>query len=128
MKKKRKKYVTLIEVMIVILLIGIIGGALAFNMRGSMDEGRAFKTKQNQNRIHDILMLEFAQGDRNLQEIKDDWADIVKASPLVQGETVLKDGWGRDFIVTLDSDNEAIKVYSEKLTNFENSKRGKKKK
>ncbi len=59
---------TLIEIMIVILLIGMIGGALAFNMRGSMDEGKKFKTRQNIARVYDILMMEHAEG-TSLEEV-----------------------------------------------------------
>ena len=60
--KIKKRFITLIEIMIVILLIGLIGGALAFNMRGSIDEGKAFKSEQNISRLHDVLMMEYANG------------------------------------------------------------------
>lgn len=39
-KQKRKQSITLIEMMVVITLIGIVGGALAFNMRGSIQKGK----------------------------------------------------------------------------------------
>ena len=46
MKKKKKQYaLTLIEIMIVIVLIGLIGSVIGANMKGSLDEGKAFKTK-----------------------------------------------------------------------------------
>ena len=35
MTNKRKSTITLLEVMIVVLLIGIIGSVLGFNMKGS---------------------------------------------------------------------------------------------
>ncbi len=82
-EKKKKKAVTLIEIMIVIVLISLIGGALAFNMRGSMDQGRAFKTEQNINRAYDILMLEYAKGELVLKEIVELQKDILNKSPLV---------------------------------------------
>lgn len=37
--KRKKQSITLVEMMVVITLIGIIGGALAFNMRGSLQKG-----------------------------------------------------------------------------------------
>ncbi len=55
---------TLLEIMIVIVLIGLIGSVIGFNMKGSLDEGRAFKTRQAQEQIQDILMLEVARGIR----------------------------------------------------------------
>lgn len=107
MKKKRKKQaVTLIEIMIVILLIGLIGGALAYNMRGSMDKGKAFKTEQNITRIYDILMMEQATTGKDLPEIVADAAGILDKSPLVKdGHNLLRDGWGGVITPTVENDD-----------------------
>lgn len=121
--KKRKKSITLIEIMIVILLIGLIGGALAFNMRGSIDEGKAFKTEQNISRLQDILMLEYAKGDISLNEIKNNYVDIVKSSPLGKGNSLLKGGWNEDLIVSVDEEREEIKIVSQKLNEYRNKKK-----
>lgn len=102
---KRKRAVTLIEIMIVILLIGLIGGALAFNMRGSLDQGKVFKTEQTQNRVYDILMLEAVKGDLTLEEIAKDWQTIVSQSPLVKkGTDMTRDAWHKPMKVTLVDD------------------------
>ena len=116
---KKKRSVTLIEIMIVIMLIGLIGGALAFNMRGSMDQGRAFKSEQNLSRVENILMLELAQ-DRAAKEIADNWQMYVKNSPLAGGSNndCTKDGWKKEFKVKVDGD--AISVSSKKLTEYQN--------
>lgn len=114
---KKKRAVTLIEIMIVILLIGLIGGALAFNMRGSMDQGRAFKTEQGLLRIHDILMLEAAKGEHSLQEIATDWKAIIQRSPLVKGQGLLVDAWNRPIEVQALNDDEFI-VSSPGLTAY----------
>lgn len=113
MKKKRKKYaVTLIEIMIVILLIGLIGGALAVNMSGSVGKGRAFKTEQNMSRIHDILLMESAIRDIPLQEVIRTRVDILKASTVVKnGDTLLLDGWGKPMLVVVTG-NDDIKITS----------------
>lgn len=110
MKRRKKRPVTLIEIMIVILLIGLIGSALAFNMRGSMDKGRAFQTEQNASRVYDILMMKYAEGDQSLNEVANGWAEIVKKSPLVT-EKVLVDGWKRTLIVRVEDDD--LRVTSE---------------
>lgn len=101
--KKKKRAITLIEIMIVILLIGLIGGALAYNMRGSLDEGKRFKTKQNINRIEDILLIEYAKGNETTEEICNHWQEIVGRSPLVKrnGREIIVDGWGEPFKVTI---------------------------
>ena len=41
--KKKKRSMTLLEVMIVIFIIGIIGSIVGYNMKGSMEKARAFK-------------------------------------------------------------------------------------
>ena len=98
--KRKKRAVTLIEIMIVILLIGLIGGTLAVNMRGSMEKGKAFKTEQNCNKVYDALMLAYAEGKFDLEpselsnhvKIK----QILSKSPLIKNaDQVLKDGWGK---------------------------------
>jgi prepilin-type N-terminal cleavage/methylation domain-containing protein len=116
MRKKnqqKKRAVTLIEIMIVILLIGLISGALMFNMRGSLDKGRIFKTKQNSQRVYDALMMAYASGEFQLADVSKD--DVVLAvlnqSPLIKnGAEALKDGWGDRFTLSI-VDND-IKVTS----------------
>jgi prepilin-type N-terminal cleavage/methylation domain-containing protein len=111
MKKKKKRAVTLIEMMIVILLIGLIGGALAFNMRGSLDKGRSFTTEQNMLRIQDILTLEYADKQTSPAEIASKWKTVVLDSPLVKGEKIIKDGWGVEFKVSANKDENADNLF-----------------
>jgi len=117
MKGKRKKRpVTLIEIMIVILLIGLIGGALAFNMRGSVDKGRVFKTEQNISRVYDALMMEYAKGENDLKQIVDNRVTVLKECPFVKdGPKLLKDAWGNDLSITIDQEADDIVVTSPKL-------------
>lgn len=121
MKGKRKKRpVTLIEIMIVILLIGLIGGALAFNMRGSMDKGKEFKTEQNIARVYDALMMEYAKGEKNLDTVIEKRETILEDSPLVKdAKKVLKDGWGADLIIEKQGEDDLF-VYSTNMNNDEN--------
>ncbi|MCH9608555.1 MAG: hypothetical protein S4CHLAM45_11330 [Chlamydiales bacterium] len=119
MEKKKKRSVTLIEIMIVIMLIGLIGGALAFNMRGSMDQGRVFKTEQNQARIQDILTLEIAKGE-DPAKIKSTWETKVKESPLANQDIVF-DGWKDKFEVSVDGEGEVV-VVSKKLNTYNKKK------
>ncbi|MCH9626853.1 MAG: hypothetical protein S4CHLAM2_04840 [Chlamydiales bacterium] len=103
--KRKKRPVTLIEIMIVILLIGLIGGALAFNMRGSMDKGRVFKTEQNIGRVQDALLMEQAKGDRSLAQIVEDKREIMRKCPFVKnGEALLRDAWGNNLEVRIEDD------------------------
>ncbi len=120
MKKRKKQFITLIEIMIVIFLIGLIGGALAFNMRGSMDEGRAFKTRQNIERIRDILQLELAKGNATGPELQGAWKAYVHASSLVDGKKTDKDGWGNEFKVEFNMNTDDFDIKSDSLIAFEN--------
>lgn len=118
--KKQKAAVTLIEIMIVILLIGLIGGALAFNMRGSMDKGRAFKTEQNIARVYDALMMEYARGDLSLDDIVKQHPAIVGRSPFIKDSAqVLRDGWGQDLSIRLNSAGNDLEITSLELTRWQ---------
>jgi type II secretory pathway pseudopilin PulG len=108
-KKKLRRNVTLIEIMIVILLIGIIGGALAFNMRGSLDHGRKFKTEQNIARVKDILNMEYAKGDISPEDIAKNWEKIVAESPLANGTATTLDAWKNKLIVEFNNDSFEVK-------------------
>lgn len=122
MLQKRKKHpITLIELMIVILLIGLIGGALAFNMRGSLDEGKAFKSKQNQEKIYNILQLTVAESEKSPQEVAGSWQRYVRNHPFCKNGDVLKDGWNQEFTVTID-DHDDFKINSKKLEAYEKKK------
>ena len=114
---KKKRAITLIEIMIVILLIGIIGGALAFNMRGSMDQGKAFKTEQNILRVQDLLLLECAQSGVEPSALVGKWEEVVAQSALVRDPRELcKDGWNQKLKVEVV--NGEFKVSSAKFKTF----------
>lgn len=119
---KKKRPITLIELLIVILLIGIIGGALAFNMKGSLDKGKLFKTEEGIRTIRDILYLEMAQTNDSAATVAGRWQDVVKASPLVsKADDLLKDGWGYTYkVVAKDED---IEVSSEGLMRHNDKKK-----
>lgn len=119
MKGKRKKRpVTLIEIMIVILLIGLIGGALAFNMRGSVDKGKVFKTEQNISRVYDALMFEYAKGERNLRQIVEDRENVMRECPFVKdGVSLLKDAWGNPLSIQIDELGDELLITSARLSN-----------
>ncbi|MEI6531226.1 MAG: prepilin-type N-terminal cleavage/methylation domain-containing protein [Chlamydiota bacterium] len=116
---KKKRSVTLIELLIVILLIGVIGGALAFNMKGSLDKGKVFKTEEGIRSIKDILELEMATTGKSLADVTeaDAWKSIVLASPLAgRPEELVKDGWGNPYQVTIKE--EQIEITSSGLDSY----------
>ncbi len=119
----KRRYITLIEIMIVMFLIALITGVIAYNYRGSLDEGKAFKTKAAIEKVETILNLSVSEEpslqDRITTPIV--WQEIIKNSPLVSNSSALiKDGWGGEFSVTTDN-NGVIKVSSQKYEQYVNS-------
>ncbi len=120
--KQRKRHITLVEMMIVMFLIAMITGVIAYNYTGSLDEGKAFKTKQGIDKIHTILDLHLATHPDELDDIENKWKGIVENSQLVKSAKELtKDGWGGDYKVSRDQNNE-IEITSEKYKQYQLSK------
>ncbi|MBI2810780.1 MAG: prepilin-type N-terminal cleavage/methylation domain-containing protein [Candidatus Melainabacteria bacterium] len=121
--KRKKRALTLLEIMIVIVLIGIIGSVIGFNMKGSLDEGRAFKSRQAKEQITDILMLEVARG-MPIDEVITKREQVLANSGLVKKpKDFLKDGWGVEFEVKpYGKSSERIIVSSAKLKAYEAKK------
>lgn len=118
---RKKRPLTLLELMIVIVLIGLIGSVIGFNMKGSLDEGRAFKTRQGQEQVRDILMLEVARG-TPVDEVVEKRLQYIQASGLVKRpEDFLKDGWGIEYEVRARANGE-ISVRSPRLRAYDRRK------
>jgi type II secretory pathway pseudopilin PulG len=124
--RKRKRSLTLLEIMIVIVLIGLIGSVIGVNMKGSLDEGRAFKSRQAKEQIKDILMLEVARGGE-INDVVARREDFLANSGLVKNpKKFLEDGWGVPFEVKVNGTTQSdIIVSSEKLKAFDRKKREK---
>lgn len=119
--KKVKKTFTLLEIMIVIFLIGLIGSVIGYNMKGSLDEGKAFKTKQARIRIKELLDLEIARG-ADPQTVIEKPGSFLRAAGVVKdAQKMLYDGWGEKFIIDLDQDG-GVRVYSKKYDTYIHSK------
>jgi type II secretory pathway pseudopilin PulG len=116
----KKRYITLIEIMIVMFLIALIAGVITYNYRGSLDEGKAFKTRAAMDKIETILNLSAAEDPALLDHLDSEWKKVIIASPLVKNpDDLIKDGWGHEFRVT--SENNAIHVSSDKYNEYKRS-------
>ncbi len=123
--KKKKRPITLLEIMIVIFLIGLIGGVVGYNMKGSLDEGKAFKSKEGAAKIENILNLQIASGwDPAVLQDPQGVARCLKDSGMVKDvDQILKDGWGTPYTITVDAHGD-ISVESQKLKDYEAKKKG----
>ncbi|MGK5594430.1 MAG: type II secretion system protein [Parachlamydiaceae bacterium] len=120
-KKLNRRFITLVEIMIVMILIALITGVLAVNFRGSLEEGKVFKTKAGIDKLEAVLNLEAAKNPGLMDNItdRDVWQKVVRNSPLVQNPgDLIKDGWGQEYEVLLESDGR-IKVSSRGLEKHE---------
>lgn len=118
MYKKKRRFITLIEIVIVMFLIAMITGVVAYNYTGTLEKGRAFKTEMGIKRLTDILNLAVTEDPSLLQNIQGDWESIVKTSPLVNNPNdLIKDGWGNQYQVSVDSNNN-VQVHSQKFDDY----------
>lgn len=116
--KLKRRYITLIEIMIVMFLIALIIGVIGYNYRGVLDEGKAFKTKAAIERLENILNLAISEDPNRRESIESDWQTIVRSSPLVsQPEALIRDGWGQTFNVSID-ENQNVRVTSSAYNNY----------
>lgn len=118
-KSLKKRYITLIEIMIVMFLIALITGVLAYNYQGSLEQGKVFKTKAAMDRLETILNLAVAENPGLISHIGDDWEKVVDQSPLVSNAKDLKfDGWGYKYHVEVDNQGH-LQVTSEGLNEYQ---------
>ena len=121
--KIRKQAITLLEIMIVIFIIGIIGSVIGYNMKGSMDEGRAYRSEHGSKQVHDLLSLEFAKSDKELQEILGDPTESLDRTGFVSNPAkLMKDGWGQEYKIERLNEEE-FTVRSEKWGTFLQTKK-----
>ena len=113
---KKKYAMTLLEIMIVIFIIGIIGSVVGHNMLGSLDNGKAFKTKEGARKLYEIVQLEAAATNvlvNNREHLPEVVLDILKKSGLAKNpKDLVKDGWGNEYRFFLE--NGQLRFYSEK--------------
>ncbi len=122
-----KRYITLIEIMIVMILISMITAVIAINYQGSLDEGRAFQTKTTIDKIQTILTLAISETPGDIDEISQKWEEIVKSSPLVKdADKIVYDGWGDKYEVKVESQEDGtsrVIVRSKNLEAYQNRKK-----
>lgn len=123
---KKKRALTLLEVMIVIFLITLITGVIGYNMKGSLDKGKSFKTEQAMNQLHDMLLLGLSEG-KSMDLILTQPTVVLKDLGLARDpEGLIKDGWNVPFVLTAINNKSDIKIYSKQYELFNKKKSGQK--
>ncbi len=125
---KKKRAITLLEIMIVILLIGLIGGVVSYNLKGTLDKGKAFRTEQGMKKLEDIVNLELQIGNTNVNDLRgktdvneDKLIECLQKSGLISSKEVkkfIRDGWGNPYLIKRVRGNNEVVVSSPKLEEY----------
>ncbi len=115
-----KRAISLLEILIVIFLIGIISTVVAVNLSGSLNKGKAFKSKQMKQQLEEVFTLALMQdSDITPEDIKANPEKFLRDSPLIKDpKNALLDGWNKPFEISITKDDE-IKVSSSNLDSYE---------
>lgn len=116
--KREKRALTLMEIMIVIFIITIITGAIGYNMKGSLDRGRAFKTEQAQAQLHDLLLICLEEGGKPLEIAEDPKKYLKKYNLAKNPETIVQDGWGNEFQITYNKKENDFEIASNAYSKY----------
>lgn len=87
---KKRSAITLVEILIVMLLIGIITGTLAYNYQGGLKKASEFKSNTEKQRIKSLLSIHLAEHPDEEGKIKGEWADLCVKTGLVDQATANK--------------------------------------
>jgi type II secretory pathway pseudopilin PulG len=122
----KKRSITLLEIMIVILLIGLIGGVVSYNLKGTLDKGKAFRSKEGAQKLQDILNLELQITTRRVEDLVGDSDQnhknvihcIEQSGLVANAAAFVKDGWGEYYSIVRGTQN-TVKVSSRHLRAYE---------
>lgn len=113
--KRKKKPITLLEIMLVILLIGLISGVIAYNMSGTLERGKVFKTKQAISQLHDLLLLAVEDGAK-IDQVAKNPEEYLKALGLAKDpDKLLTDGWGKKLKIKVINSGTDFEITSDNL-------------
>lgn len=104
----KKRTLTLIEIMIVIFLITLITGAIGYNLKGSMEKGKIFKTKQARQQLYDLLMVCIDEGKSVDEVIKNPEKCLTESGLAKDPTSLVKDGWNQRFEIKAKGKNDII--------------------
>ncbi len=121
-KKKAKKGLTLIEVMVVMMILGLITGLFMRNTTGRLEEGKAFRTEQGSRQVQEVLAMQIAMGiDKETIVSRPD--EVLKAGRIfTDPKAMLKDGWGNQYTIEIADDDE-VYVRSDRFLQYMQNKK-----
>lgn len=116
--KRKKRALTLLEIMIVIFLITLITGTIGYNMKGTLDKGRAFRTEQAKIQLHDLLLICLEEGEKPEEVAKNPSLYLKKYNLAKNSEKIVQDGWGVDFTITYNQNKNDFSISSQPYNKY----------
>lgn len=114
----KKRALTLLEIMIVIMLITLISGTIGYSMKGSLEKGRAFRTQQGQEQLKDLLLICLSEG-VNIEELAQNPVQHLKNLGLAKDpENLVKDGWKQPFEISAKPAKNDFTIRSKALDDY----------
>lgn len=117
---KRRRYLSLIEMMMVLTIIGLVGGA-TFHMGSKVYEAaKARATESKQANLQAALEWVMTTDGLSLDDIKDTsrWPELLAKAPLISDpQDAMKDAWGQPFTL-VENDDEEFSVESARLSKY----------
>ena len=114
----KKRAFTLLEIIIVIFLITLITGAIGYNMKGTLDKGRAFRTEQAIDQLHDLLLMCVADGEKTEEVAAKPEFYIKKYGFAKHPGKLIVDGWGYELDIKPNQWKSDFVIGSESLDNY----------
>ena len=123
--KKKKRSMTLLEIMVVIFIIGLIGTVIGVNMKGSLEEGKAFKSEKGSKQVYDLLSLEVSRGSLQLSGLTHAKAIAALSESGLASDVnkLIEDGWGKSYQLYVSEKDQEIRVVSENFSNYLQNKK-----
>lgn len=116
----KKRALTLLEIMIVIMLITLISGTIGYSMKGSLEKGRAFRTEQGQEQLKDLLLICLSEGGK-IEEIAQKPVEHLKGLGLAKDpENLIKDGWKQPFEISVSPAKNDFTITSKAYVKYKN--------
>jgi type II secretory pathway pseudopilin PulG len=116
----KKRALTLIEMMIVIFLITLITGAIGYSMKGALEKGRAFRTEQAREQLHDLLLIALADGGKADEIASNPEAALKKLGLAKDPSKLIVDGWNEKFEITPSTAKNDFTVISKAWIRYNN--------
>ena len=98
------------ELMVVIVIIGLVSSVIAYNVRGSLNRGRKFRTEQALDKLEDTIAL-WIPASHIDRLVKNPVQVLSRECVIKNAESIVLDGWGTMFTFSKEGAN-GIKIQS----------------